>query len=476
MTKRYYQILCAAILLTATLSLAAVTQAAPVENATIIAQINDAFVAAASKASPGVVTILSERVVLSRFRHPFSDYWGDDSAPRRESRGTVLGSGIIFDSDKGYIVTNYHVVEDAENIRVRLYDNREVSAEIVGTDPLSDLAVIKVSADNLINVQLGDSDKLRVGEWVLAIGSPFSQNLDHTITAGIVSAIGRSTVMRRRNYEDFIQTDAAINPGNSGGALVTLDGKLIGINTAIATDGFSRSNSGVGFAIPINLVKRIVNDLVEDGKVTRALLGVLPQDLDATMARALKTKNMDGALVITVMEGTAAEKAGIKEQDLIVKVDDITLRDAAHLRNVISSSRPGDRRKITLIRKGKEKIFTVKLGELEAEPIAAREVAPDVDTDALDQTGFAVADLDGRAAQRFDIQAESGVVVVRVERYSQAARGGIEPGDVVVQIGDDPIKNMRDYRKALRSFKKGDNVLLRVAKNNGFRFVGIELG
>ena len=199
MTKRYYQILCAAILLTATLSLAAVTQAAPVENATIIAQINDAFVAAASKASPGVVTILSERVVLSRFRHPFSDYWGDDSAPRRESRGTVLGSGIIFDSDKGYIVTNYHVVEDAENIRVRLYDNREVSAEIVGTDPLSDLAVIKVSADNLINVQLGDSDKLRVGEWVLAIGSPFSQNLDHTITAGIVSAIGRSTVMRRRN-------------------------------------------------------------------------------------------------------------------------------------------------------------------------------------------------------------------------------------------------------------------------------------
>ena len=475
MTKRNYRIGCAAILLAATLSLTTATQAAPAENATI-AQINYAFVAAASKASPAVVTILSERVVRNQFHRRFSDFWGDDSAPERESRGTVLGSGVIFDSGKGYMVTNNHVVEDAEEIRVRLYDHREVPAEIVGTDPLTDLAVIKVSVDDLIQVQLGNSEGLRVGEWVLAIGSPFSQNLEHTITAGIVSAIGRSTVMRRGNYEDFIQTDAAINPGNSGGALVTLDGKLIGINTAIATDGFSRSNSGVGFAIPINLVKRIVGDLIEDGKVTRALLGVLPQNLDAPMAKALKAKNMDGALVITVMEGTAAERAGIKEQDLILKVDDITIRDAAHLRNLISSSRPGDRRRITIVRKGKEKIITVKLGELEPAPIAARDVAPDDDSDVFDRTGFAVAGLDGRAAQRFDIPAESGVVVIRVERYSQAARGGIEPGDVVVQIGNDPIKNMRDYRKALKSYKKGDTVLLRVAKGDGFRFVGIELG
>ncbi|GAG41263.1 unnamed protein product, partial [marine sediment metagenome] len=253
-----------------------------------ITQINDAFVKAAAGANPPVVSIKSERVYRRRVPHAFRDFWGDQF-PERESRGMVLGSGVIIDADEGYVVTNNHVVEDAEEIWVQLFDRREVPGEVVATDPGTDLAVIKIQADDLQAAKIGDSDQLRIGEWVLAVGSPFSQSLDHTVTAGIVSAKGRSEVLnfrRDRPYEDFIQTDAAINPGNSGGALVNLEGELIGINTAIATDGFSRSSAGVGFAIPVNLVMRVVADLVEHGKVTRAWLGVQIQTLGPSVAKA----------------------------------------------------------------------------------------------------------------------------------------------------------------------------------------------
>ncbi|UCH62217.1 MAG: Do family serine endopeptidase [Fidelibacterota bacterium] len=444
-------------------------------------QINDLFILASSKANPSVVTIASERVVQRSFRHPFFDFWGDDFGPfgpAPESRSRVLGSGVIINASQGYIVTNHHVIEDAEDIEVMLIDRRELSAKVVGTDPSSDIAVIKVEIDNLQQAQVGNSDDLRIGEWVLAIGSPFSPNLDHTVTAGIVSAKSRSDVLSlsSRRYEDFIQTDAAINPGNSGGALVNLNGELVGINTAIATNGFSRSSAGVGFAIPINLVMRVVDDLIEYGKVTRAYLGVLIQDVDASLAKALDMKSPEGAIVNEVHSDTPAEKAGIKEGDVIIRVDDIAIRDNSHLRNVISSSRPGDRRKVVVIRDGKEKTITVKLGELPSEEtLAARDNDRDEDETVQSRTGFAVAELDSREAQQFDVRAEEGVLVTRINPRSKAARGGVQPGDVVVKIDDVKISDLSDYRRALKDYKEGDTVLLRIVRGEVFLYVGLEL-
>lgn len=466
------------LLLVETGTLAAANPTAAADNATA-QQINNMFVAASSKANPSVVTIASERVVQRRFRNPFFNFRGDDFGnfgPAPEYRSSVLGSGVVIDAALGYIVTNNHVIDNAEEIDVMLLDKRVITAEVIGTDPRSDVAVIKVDADNLQQAQIGNSDELRVGEWVLAIGSPFSPNLDHTVTAGIVSAKGRSEVFSGDRYEDYIQTDAAINPGNSGGALVNLNGELVGINTAIATDGFSRSSAGVGFAIPVNLVMRVVNDLIEHGKVTRAYLGVLIQDVDASLAKALGMKSPEGAMVNEVHSGTPAEKSGIKEGDVIIRVDDIAIRDNSHLRNVISSSRPGDQRKIKVIRDGKEKTITVKLGELPPiETLADRDDDQDKESTVQSRTGFSVADLDSREAQRFDLQAEDGVLVTRIDPRSKAARGGIRPGDVVVRIDDNKIRNLRDYRQALKGYKQGDNVLLRVVRGEVSLYVGLEL-
>ncbi len=442
-----------------------------------IKQINEAFIKAAASANPPVVSIKSERVFRQRVPHGFRDF-GGNQFPERESRGMVLGSGVIIDAGEGYIVTNNHVVEDAEEIWVQLFDRREVPGEVVASDRGTDLAVIRIKADDLQAAKIGDSDQLRIGEWVLAVGSPFSQSLDHTVTAGIVSAKGRSDVMnfrRDRPYEDFIQTDAAINPGNSGGALVNLAGELIGINTAIATDGFSRSNAGVGFAIPINLVMRVVTDLVEHGKVTRAWLGVQIRPLDPSLAKALKTKSMDGALVVRVVDDSPAEDTGLMEEDIIVKVDEHDIRDSAHLRNLISSSRPGDKRKLTIIRKGKRKTLTVKLGELQVEPTLSHSGEAEDEETVFGRTGFAVADLSHPEAARFNVDTDEGVVVTKVDPHSAAARGGVRPGDVVIKVGDETIEDLRDYRRALERYDSGDTILLRLQRGDTVRLMGLEL-
>ena len=440
-----------------------------------IQQINDLFVEASSRANPSVVTIKSERVVQRNFRHPFFDFWDFDTRPMPESRGTVLGSGVIINSDEGYIVTNNHVVEKADEIFVNLVDGREVLAEVIGTDPPSDLAVLKVEADDLEMVTIGNSDNLRIGEWVLAIGSPFSENLDHTVSAGIVSAKGRSNIIGGTQYEDFIQTDAAINPGNSGGALVNLKGELVGINTAIATDGFSRSNAGVGFAIPVNLVVRIVEDLIDYGKVTRAYLGVYIQPVDPTLAKALGMKAPEGALVTKVDDNTPAEKAGLREGDVVIKLDDTEIRDNAHLRNVVSSSRPGNRHKLTIIRDKKEKILPVLLAERPDDAVLA-----DADREGSEEdtgrAGIAVADLDDVEAGRYELQVDQGVVVTRVDPRSNAARVDIRPGDVIVRVGETDIFNISDYRSAMKEYKKGDTVLIRISRGEVLLFRGLELG
>jgi serine protease Do len=440
-----------------------------------VQQINDLFVEASSKANPSVVTIKSERVVQRNTRHPFFDLWDFDMGPVPESRGTILGSGVIINGKEGYIVTNNHVVEKAEDIFVNLVDGREVIAEVVGTDPESDIAVLKVNADDLGRATIGDSDDLRIGEWVLAIGSPFSENLDHTVSAGIVSAKGRSNIMGGTQYEDFIQTDAAINPGNSGGALVNLKGELVGINTAIATDGFSRSNAGVGFAIPVNLVMRIVEDLLEYGKVTRAYLGVYIQPVDPTLAKALGMKAPEGALVTKVDGGTPAEKARIKEGDVIIKLDDTAIRDNAHLRNVVSSSRPGNRHKLTIIRDKKEKVLTVELAERPDDETLATTDQDDSE-DETGRAGIAVAELASNEASRYDIRVDQGVLITRVDPRSNAARADIRPGDVIIRVGETEIEDVGDYRRTMAEYKKGDTVLVRISRGENLLFRGLELG
>ena len=442
-----------------------------------IRDINNAFIKAAALANPGVVTVISDRTARRNRDNPFSDFWLRDPAPRRERQTTVLGSGVIVDAKKGYVITNNHVVEDTDEIRVILEDGRELTAELVGTDPPSDLAVLKIPADNLHALKLGDSDKLQVGEWVLAIGSPFSRNLEHTVTAGIVSAKGRSNVLfvpGNRRYEDFIQTDAAINPGNSGGALVNLAGELVGINTAIATDGFSRSNAGVGFAIPINMIIRVTNDLIAEGRVIRAYLGVTIVDLDAGIAKAMDIKATKGAVVTTVIDDSPADKAGLRDGDVILKVDNQKIAGASELTNVISTSRPGDKRKLTLVRRGKKRTVSVTLAELPVEEFAQRDSRRREDDSEYSDIGLAVTELDARTARRYNLGADGGVLITEVDPSSDAAREGLRPGDVIVRVGDAEIGTVREYHRALRPYDSGDTILLRVARNDVFLFFGVE--
>ena len=271
----------------------------------------NAFIKVSKKSNPSVVSIISQKEVV--VNNPFKSYpfFQDNFFPKdffqfpEESyKSNSLGSGVIIDSKNGYILTNSHVINKSDEIKVVLYDKREFEAKIIGEDPLSDIAVIQITGDKLTEVKLGDSDKLQVGQWIIAIGSPFGLHLNHTVTAGIISAVGRTDVMSKMNYENFIQHDAAINPGNSGGALLDLDGNLIGINTAIATDGYSRANAGVGFAIPINQANKVARDLIDNGVVKRGWLGVTIQDITDEMKTVLDLKNKKGALISQVLKNS----------------------------------------------------------------------------------------------------------------------------------------------------------------------------
>lgn len=442
---------------------------------------SETFTEVVREVSPAVVTITSQKVVKregGRFRHPFEDLFPDDffrfyfDLPEGEMKTPVLGSGVIVDAENGYVLTNNHVVEGAAEITVLLMDEREYAAEIVGTDSPSDVAVLRIEADDLKGVRFGDSDRLEVGEWVLAIGSPFNENLSHTVTAGIVSAKGRSQVLGGIDYQDFIQTDAAINPGNSGGALVNLDGELVGINTAIATaGGFSRGNVGVGFAIPVNLAKTIMSDLINEGRVIRAWLGVWIQDVDDGIAKALDLPDREGVLVNRVIEESPAEKAGIDVEDVIVELEGTKVRDTAHLKNLVSTTRPGTRVKIKIARKGETRTFRVRLDEYpEEEAVLATRgtVSPEL--------GLGVEDVTSSYIREFDLGKDiSGVVVVEVSPTSAAARAGIRPGDLITRVGDKEISSAREFRRAIREKEKGDTILFLVHRRGmGSIFIPIE--
>ncbi len=423
---------------------------------------SNAFIKVAEKGNPAIVSIISKKIIENH-HHFFFDY----GTPNQNKKHQSLGSGVIVDSKNGYIITNNHVIENAKEIKVILLDKREIKAEIIATDPPSDIAIIKVEPIGLNSIKIGDSEKLKVGEWIVAIGSPFGLHLNHTVTAGIISAIGRNDVMSKNNFENFIQHDAAINPGNSGGGLFNLNGELIGINTAIATDGFSRGNAGVGFAIPINMVNRIIADLILDGKVTRGWLGVSIQDINNDMANALKLKNRNGALISHVISNSPAENAGIKNQDIIISVNEEKINDSSQLKNLISNGRPKDKTVLTVIRDGRKKTIVVTLGK-----------RPDQEElSNVYQYGNQRFDILGLTVKtnQYGSSNENGVMVNSIKPNSPASENDIQKKDIIVVIGKSIITNIDDYNSELDNYKIGDTIMLRILRDNNPFYLAFEI-
>jgi serine protease Do len=441
------------------------------------------FAPVVRKVAPSVVNIYSTKTIRVRpFPFPFFDdpffrrfFGGDEDSQRRRplpEKAHSLGSGVIVTED-GYILTNDHVVEGADEVKVALADNKtEYLAKIVGTDSQTGVAVLKINARKLTPITLGDSDKLEVGDVVLAMGNPFQ--VGQSVTMGIVSAVGRGYGVAR--LEDWIQTDAAINPGNSGGALVDAEGRLVGINTWIVTGG-SGANVGVGFAIPVNLARDVMDHLIKDGKISRGYLGIelQPEDLTPELAKAFKLPDQSGVLVTSVRPNTPAEDAGIKEGDVIVEFNGKKVADNRHLRLIVSQTAPKTKVTLKVIRDGREKILTATLGELpqDLEARAGRPSEPEeVVPSALD--GVQVADLDSQVRRQFEIPAEvRGALVTDVDPASPAYDAELRPGDVILEFNHKPVSNAGDARQFIRE-AKGDEILLRVWSKDIIRFVSVD--
>ena len=376
-----------------------------------------------------------------------------------------MGSGVIVSSD-GYIITNNHVVDGTSELTVTLPDKREFKAKIVGADPKTDLAVIKIDASNLPHVRWGDSSKLQVGEYVLAVGNPFG--LNSTVTLGIVSALGRGH-MGITQYEDFIQTDAAINPGNSGGALINTAGELVGINTAIIsqTGGYQ----GVGFAVPASMAKPVFESIVKTGKVVRGHLGVAIQDLTQDLAKSFGLKQAKGALVSSVAEDSPAQRAGLKQGDVIVAYQGKPVEDAAALQREVTHTPVNTKATLKIIRDGREQEVTVTIGE-QAETVKV--AGADFSTEnAL--AGVEVQSLDLQAARELGLHGKvQGIVVVNVEPDSLADRAGLAQGDIIKEINRQPIKSVRDYEKIVSNLKKDESVLLLINRSGASLFITVK--
>ena len=446
----------------------------------IIADLNNAFIKIADKVQPSVVTIFSNKVVrqTQTTRNPHLEFFGDDffrrffgpNAPRGEQRLRGQGSGVIV-SDDGYIITNNHVVRDADELEVMFFNGNRYSAKVIGADPKSDIAVIKVDAKDLRPISFGDSDRLRVGEWVMAIGSPLSEDLASTVTAGIVSAKGRSNV-RLTDYEDFIQTDAAINPGNSGGALVNLNGELVGINTAIVSQ--SGGFQGIGFAVPIKMARDVMDLLIRDGRVIRSWIGVEIQEIDQALAKSMDLPSTNGALVVKVVEDSPAESAGLEVGDVIVGLQNDVVKDVPYLRNTISLMRPGTKVELKVIRDAKPITLTAKLVELpdDDQQISYR----DRDQGHESQLGFSVETLDRRLEQRYSIDSnEPGVVIVDIDRSSRAYDEGLREGDLILAVNRKPVATKADFSRMTSELKSGDTVLVYVQRQTARIFIAFEL-
>lgn len=439
------------------------------------------FAPLAQKASPAVVNISTEKTVNAGggrvFQHyfrgprgggqdPFQDFFDQflNNMPQRELKQRSLGSGFILDKE-GYIVTNHHVIKDADAIRVKLKDGKEYDAKMIGTDASTDLALIKIEAKRDLPVLgLGDSDKLEVGQWVLAIGNPFG--LEDTVTSGIVSAKGR--VIGAGPYDDFIQTDASINPGNSGGPLLDMSGAVVGINTAIVPNG-----SGIGFAIPSNMAKTVIGQLKKNGSVTRGWLGIQIQNLDEELKQYYGVGK--GVLVSSVFPGDPAEKAGIQENDIILSINGQPVDSSRELSQTVSGLAVGEKAEVKLLRNGKEKTIDVKIARRNDSKIMA-ENSETPGSGGTDLLGLQVSDLTPEISRNYGIEPTEGAVVVNVEPDGKGGKAGVEAGDLILEINHRSVKNGSDYDRIIKGIKKGEVVHLYIRRaRQGFMVIKLTM-
>lgn len=434
--------------------------------------LNDAFVGLAENASPTVVTISTQRTVRRQQRSPFDmfdEFFGGPQrqAPQREFQQRGQGSGVIVASD-GIILTNHHVIANADTIQVRTADNQQLGATIIGSDPSTDIAVLQVEAEGMPYMRFGDSDRLRVGEWVMAIGSPLSENLAQTVTQGIVSAKGRADI-NLVEFEDFIQTDAAINPGNSGGPLINMNGELVGINTAIASR--SGGSQGIGFAVPANMAQRVMESIIENGAVVRGYVGITGQDVDPTLARALELDRAQGAIISQVLQDSPAADAGLREQDVILEYDGRTLDSFAQFRSYVASRAPGTEVDLLVNREGDELNISLQLGERPGNELTEAEVE-----NLMDRYGFMAEQLDEDLAEQFRLRSNlEGVVVTDMERSSQAYQQGLRPGDLIIAVNRRRIANMNQFNEMMMQAEEEGVALFQVVRQNQRLFVAMDL-
>ncbi|HEG44042.1 MAG TPA: DegQ family serine endoprotease [Phycisphaerales bacterium] len=455
---------CKSIILTVLLVVFAVSPAVvrgQDEGIAALKETSKAFASVAKKTMPAVVSITVEKDVSisgrggqSHYEEFFEQFFGYRSRPRQpqEYTQTGLGSGFIVSSD-GYILTNNHVVGDADRIKVALGDGRTLDAEIVGVDPDSDIAVIKIEGKDFPVIELGDSDALDIGEWVIAVGNPFG--LAETVTVGVVSAKGRSGFgITDGGYEDFIQTDAAINPGNSGGPLLNLDGEAIGVNTFI----FSKSGGymGIGFAVPINMAKRAKDQLISSGKITHGYLGIRMGNVKEGVAEFFGLDNGGGVIVKEVMEDSPAEKAGLKKDDIVLKIDGKEVKDTQGLRNTIAFLEPGTRVTLVIFRDSKEKKVKVKIGSLEDSKIATKM------SRTAEELGLKVKEITSETARQFGYDQGEGVIITDVESGSPAGRAGIQAGLAILSVNRKAVSTIAEFNEALIKTKETRKALLEV--------------
>lgn len=440
----------------------------------------ETFADIAQKDSPAVVNISTEKVVKGRdrmreffgpmpfgppggphdqFKDFFEKFFGEIP---KDFRQRSLGSGFIIDP-KGLMITNNHVIEGADKIKVKLSGGKEYEAEVKGRDPKTDLALLQIKGSGPFpHLTLGDSDAIRVGDWVVAVGNPFG--LGHTVTQGIISAKGR--VIGAGPYDNFLQTDAAINPGNSGGPLLNLKGEVVGINTAIVATG-----QGIGFAIPSNLAKGIIPQLEEKGKVTRGMLGVQVQVVTPELAKSFGLPEAKGALVAEVNPGTPADKAGIKRGDIIIDYNGTPIKHMNELPRLVAATQPGAKVTVTVLREGKEKTFSLTVTELKEERQAASPGEADEDT----SVGLGVENLTPEMARRFGLKETQGAVVVRVVPGSAAADAGLRPGDVILELNGQAVRSANDFQALLKKMSEGAFARLLIKRSGHTLYITLEI-
>ena len=445
---------------------------------TLAQQISKDFTAVAKKAIPAVVYIQvkaqgKSKSYFDQDGNDLEDFFNNDFFHRFFSQGrggesrpqTVTGqaSGFIVTAD-GYILTNSHVVKDASEITVKLNEGKEYDAKVIGLDPNTDIAVIKIDATNLPYVKLGDSEKLEVGEWVIAIGNPYG--LQASLTVGVVSAKGRNN-LDLANIEDFIQTDAAINRGNSGGPLLNLDGQVVGMNTAIVSSTGAGS-MGIGFAIPSNMIKQVMDQLVKSGSVARGFIGVTLQALDKDLAQAFNVEQSEGALVADVSKDSPGEKAGLKQGDIIQEYNGHKVTNIAAFRTEVALTSPGTKINLTVLRDGKKKQIPVQIG---AFPSAMEAQPADV---SGNQLGFEVQDLNAEIARTLGIKEEEGVVINKVAPNSPATLAGLKKGALVLAVNQKKISTVKEFNAALQATPKDKPVLLLVKQGESIRYLSLK--